>query len=155
MNNARNILSTIIEKISLVLAFAALGLLTYLVTGPVEHVNLMTYEDMPVLYLWNPPLKILFVVLLAILTAGMTIALHKLQSTNKCHNYTAPSHTNKENSPTNACTNNTSPNRNLLITTLTLLPPAIFGIWWVLVDEFPVAGDAITGEISSSYALVK
>ncbi|MBQ6588697.1 MAG: glycosyltransferase family 39 protein [Butyrivibrio sp.] len=142
MNNARNILSTIIEKISLVLAFAALGLLTYLVTGPVEHVNLMTYEDMPVLYLWNPPLKILFVVLLAILTAGMTIALHKLQSTNKCHNYTAPSHTNKENSPTNACTNNTSPNRNLLITTLTLLPPAIFGIWWVLVDEFPVAGDA-------------
>ena len=142
MNNARNILSTIIEKISLVLAFAALGLLTYLVTGPVEHVNLMTYEDMPVLYLWNPPLKILFVVLLAILTAGMTIALHKLQSTNKCHNYTAPSHTDKENSPTNACTNNTSPNRNLLITTLTLLPPAIFGIWWVLVDEFPVAGDA-------------
>ena len=116
--------------------------MTYLVTGPVEHVNLMTYEDMPVLYLWNPPLKILFVVLLAILTAGMTIALHKLQSTNKCHNYTAPSHTNKENSPTNACTNNTSPNRNLLITTLTLLPPAIFGIWWVLVDEFPVAGDA-------------
>lgn len=142
MTNARNILSLIIEKVSLVLAFAALGFLTYLITGPVEHINLMTYEDMPVIYLWNAPLKLLLVILLAIITAGIAIALHNLQSTNKRHNYTVTSHTIKEKSPTNIFTNNTSQNRNLLTSIITLLPPTLFGIWWVLVDEFPVAGDA-------------
>ena len=136
MNSARNILSIIIEKISLVLAFAALGLLTYLITGPVEHINLMTYEDMPVLYLWNAPIKILLVVLLALLTAAIAAGLHNLQSANILHN-TSTDHTS-----TKSSNNAYGHNRNLLVTTLTLLPPTIFGIWWVLVDEFPVAGDA-------------
>jgi hypothetical protein len=118
MNKARNILSTIIEKISLILAFVMLGFLTYLITGPVEHVNLMTYEDMPVLYLWNAPVKLLLVVLLAIFTAGIAAVL------------------------SNFSTSDNRKSANILISSLTLLPPTILGIWWVLVDEFPVAGDA-------------
>ena len=80
MTNARNILSLIIEKVSLVLAFAALGFLTYLITGPVEHVNLMTYEDMPVLYLWKAPVKFLQVVVLSIFTAGTSAVLSSLST---------------------------------------------------------------------------
>ncbi len=103
-----HIFCLIIEKVSLTLAFFILSLLVYLSTGAVEHVNLMTYEDMPVLYLWNAPLRIVLVIMLALVTSSIAIGLYKLR-------------------------------RNTIIT---LLVPAIFGIWWILVDEFPVAGDA-------------
>ena len=121
MTNARNILSLIIEKVSLVLAFAALGFLTYLITGPVEHVNLMTYEDMPVLYLWKAPVKFLQVVVLSIFTAGTSAVLSSLSTSDD---------------------SKSAKRSNFLISSLPLIPPTIFGIWWVLVDEFPVAGDA-------------
>ena len=111
MTKIKTILSLITTKVSLFLAFIMLALLVFLTTGAVEHVNLLTYEDMPVLYQWNALYKIIGIILLSLIGPGILIFFQKIK-------------------------------KETLITVISFLFSSAFGLWWIIVDEFPIAGDA-------------